>query len=143
MARSTKKKTTEETIRVGQTVQYKDAVGLLSSGRVVRVDDTTIDIAGPGPSRAGGTHGTIQFAGGGVTTILKSSLIRPSSTKLPSLAEAARRAGHEPETEEGGRAMMQAITPEHLRRAEAVRKMRVLQPGDEIEYTNFTVGGSY
>ena len=61
----------------------------------------------------------------------------------PSLAAAARAAGHEPETEEGGRAMMQAITPEHLRRAEAVRKTRSLKPGDEIEYTNYTVGGSF
>lgn len=60
-----------------------------------------------------------------------------------SLAEAARLAGYEPETEEGGRTMMQAITPEHIRRAEAVRKMATLKPGDEIEYTNFTIGGSF
>jgi hypothetical protein len=69
--------------------------------------------------------------------------IAPRDTDPPSLAEAARRAGHEPETEEGGRAMMQALTPAHLQQAEAVRKMRTLQPGDEIEYTNFTVGGSF
>jgi hypothetical protein len=67
----------------------------------------------------------------------------PLPPPAPSLAAAARAAGHEPETEEGGRAMMQAITPSHLQRAEAVRKMRTLKPGDEIKYTNFTIGGSH
>lgn len=128
----------DDTIKVGQTVTYKTA-GITSSGRVVRVGASTVDIAGPGPARGRGTHGPIQFARGGVTTILKSDIVR----EPPSLAAAARSAGYEPETEEGGRAMMQAITPEHLHRAEGVRKLRTLKPGDEIEYTNFTVGGSY
>jgi hypothetical protein len=61
----------------------------------------------------------------------------------PSLAAAARAAGHEPETEDGGRAMMQAITMEHLQHAESVRQMKKFKPGDEIKYTNFTAGGSY
>jgi hypothetical protein len=63
--------------------------------------------------------------------------------KRRSLAEAARAAGHEPETVEGGRAMMQAITMEDIRRAQAEGARRALRPGDEIEYTNFTVGGSF
>ena len=61
----------------------------------------------------------------------------------PSLAAAARAAGHEPETEEGGRAMMQAITMEHLQHAESVRQMKKFKPGDEIKYTNFTIGGTH
>jgi hypothetical protein len=67
----------------------------------------------------------------------------PERKDPPPLAAAARAAGHEPETEEGGRAMMQAITMEHLQHAESVRRMKKFKPGDEIKYTNFTVGGSY
>jgi len=61
----------------------------------------------------------------------------------PPLAEAARRAGYEPETEEGGRAMMRAITPEHLARIAAARRVPRLEPGTEIYFTNYTLGGSY
>jgi hypothetical protein len=66
-----------------------------------------------------------------------------SKKKLPSLAERARAAGHEPETPEGGRAMMQSITMDDIRRAQEVGKLRTLKPGDEIRYTNYTVGGSF
>ena len=71
------------------------------------------------------------------------ALLRGPLPPAPPLTTAALATGYQPETEEGGRTMMQAITPAHLRQAEAARKLRSLKPGDEIEYTNFTVGGSY
>jgi hypothetical protein len=67
----------------------------------------------------------------------------PEKKEPPSLAAAARAAGHEPETPEGGVAMMQALTPEHFRRAEEIRAMKKHQPGDEVKYTNFTIGGQH
>lgn len=60
-----------------------------------------------------------------------------------SLADRARARGFEPETEEGGRAMMQSITMDDVRRAEASRKLATLKPGDQVKYTTFTVGGQW
>jgi hypothetical protein len=65
-----------------------------------------------------------------------------SMKKSKPIAERIRDRGIGPETEEGGRAMMQAITMEDIRRAEASRKMVTLKPGDQVTFTTFTVGGS-
>jgi hypothetical protein len=105
--------------------------GLLEIGQVIAAPTTTAGLHTPRKitalGRAVAEHGL--------------ALLR---APLPaSLAVAAISTGHEPETVEGGRAMMQAITPEHLRRAEDVRRLRALSPGDEVEYTNYTGGGSY
>lgn len=68
---------------------------------------------------------------------------RSKHEKPPSLTAAALAAGHEPETKKSKQTIIQAITPMHLQGAEVARKARTLQPGDEIKYTNFTVGGSF
>jgi hypothetical protein len=63
--------------------------------------------------------------------------------KPKSLAARVRDRGIEPETEEGGRAMMQAITMEDIRRAAASGKLATLKPGDQVTFTTFMVGGSH
>jgi hypothetical protein len=123
---------------VGREVPHQSVVSALRRRGLLH---TRPSISGPGiwaqPTQAG------RNALRAVDAERKLREARALPPEPPSLAAAARAAGHEPETEEGGRAMMQAITPEHLHRAEAVRKMRTLKPGDEIKYTNYTVGGSY
>jgi len=219
------------TIKAGQTVTYKIGIGnLTNTGRVVSIgpSGTTIDIAGPGPSRGLGTHGTIQFGGGGVTTILASDVVRvhssrkahsrkkkqaaaaPVANPIDTVRRLMRSSGFDEEEvyggaenqihfasrEEGdvleGRAdpgtvrfarekakEIETAVPGAKARVEVVdewvsiavtlpggvpppakapaetrplpewaqrlkgKEPKYLQPGDEVKYTNFTVGGSY
>jgi hypothetical protein len=60
--------------------------------------------------------------------------------KTPSLAARARAKGFEPETPEGGRAMMQSLTMADI--ADMKPRTRAMEPGTAVTFDQIYVGGT-